>query len=240
MISIAVGGGAGRGGEEQCREQGQEDGPSHRRIHASSPFGAPASARDMPVGPGVVACTRRPPSRAGAPSRRAQRGVGVQAVAARRAARRRRPRGRRARCARAHESAGGGSDGVCGDHGNSLVEGFVDDEPPRLEKVARGNRRYDHNVAARVEVAQIGGRGSERDRARRTSGPSPASTSVPSPARRVGEHVDALLALGPAGEQDLEVAVALGGRRARSRRRRRRSAAPRRPGRAGAWCARRR
>ena len=53
-----------------------------------------------------------------------------------------------------HEAAGGGPDGVGGDHGDSLVEGFVDDEPPRLQEVARGDGRHHHNVAARVEVAQ--------------------------------------------------------------------------------------
>src|SRR3954452_11538063 len=54
-----------------------------------------------------------------------------------------------------HEAACGGSYGIGGDHGNSLVEGFVDDEAPRLEKVARGERRHDYNVAARVEVPEI-------------------------------------------------------------------------------------
>src|SRR5829696_6286109 len=53
-----------------------------------------------------------------------------------------------------HEPAGGGSHGVGCDDGNSLVEGFVDDEAPRLAEVARGDRRYDHNVAAGVEVAE--------------------------------------------------------------------------------------
>ena len=38
-----------------------------------------------------------------------------------------------------HEPARGGSDGVCGDHGNSLVEGFVYDEAPRLQEVTRGD-----------------------------------------------------------------------------------------------------
>ena len=56
-----------------------------------------------------------------------------------------------------HEPSGGGAHGVCGDHWHSLVERFVDDEPPRLEEVARGNRRHHHNVAARVQVAQPGG-----------------------------------------------------------------------------------
>ena len=81
-----------------------------------------------------------------------------------------------------HEPAGGGSDGIGGDHGDSLVEGFVDDEPPRLEEVARGDRRYDHNVAARVEVAQIasGDCALRRDaRACRTSGGPLAATSKP-------------------------------------------------------------
>ncbi len=44
--------GVSRGDEEQYREQGQEDGPSHWPFHASSPhLAAPAafSARDMPV-----------------------------------------------------------------------------------------------------------------------------------------------------------------------------------------------
>ena len=42
----------------------------------------------------------------------------------------------------AHETAGGGAHCVGGDHGDSLVEGFVDDEPPRLEEVTRGERRH--------------------------------------------------------------------------------------------------
>ena len=70
--------------------------------------------------------------RAFSPSRRRSVGVVVQAV----------DRGaQRARVARrddqpgvlvAHEAAGGGPYGVGRDHGDSLVEGFVDDESPRL------------------------------------------------------------------------------------------------------------
>ena len=58
----------------------------------------------------------------------------------------------------ADEPAGDGADGIGGDHGNSLVEGFVDHQPPRLEEVAGGDRRYDHNVASRVVVADFGRR----------------------------------------------------------------------------------
>ena len=91
-----------------------------------------------------------------------------------------------------HEAARGGSYCVCGDHGNSLVEGFVDDEPPRLEKVARGNRRYDHNVAARVEVAQFGRIASPSSSARGRAVHRPLARAF---RRRpsAGEHVDALL-----------------------------------------------
>src|SRR4051794_35132565 len=53
----------------------------------------------------------------------------------------------------ANEAGGGGSDGGCRDHGHALVEGLVDDEPPRLQEGGRGDRRYDHDVRARVEVA---------------------------------------------------------------------------------------
>src|SRR3954453_19852527 len=72
--------------------------------------------------------------------------------------------GERARVARRHDQAGslllddaarGGSYRVRREHGKSLVEGFVDDKPPRLEEVACGYRWYDHNVAARVRVAQF-------------------------------------------------------------------------------------
>jgi hypothetical protein len=42
----------------------------------------------------------------------------------------------------ADETAGGGSYSVGGNHGESLMEGFVDHEPPRLEEVACGERRH--------------------------------------------------------------------------------------------------
>ena len=41
----------------------------------------------------------------------------------------------------ADEPAGDGADGIGGDHGDSLVEGFVDDQAPRLAEVARGDGR---------------------------------------------------------------------------------------------------
>ena len=73
-----------------------------------------------------------------------------------------------------HEAACGGADGVGGDDGDSLVEGFVDDEPPRLEEVARGDRRHHHNVAAGVEVAQPLGRQGAFE-VRRAGGDGPGS-----------------------------------------------------------------
>jgi hypothetical protein len=41
----------------------------------------------------------------------------------------------------ADEPAGDGADGISGDHGNSLVEGFVDHQAPGLAEVAGGDRR---------------------------------------------------------------------------------------------------
>ena len=176
-----------RGDEEQCREQGHEDGPSHRRIHASSPS-RPAIARAIAS---AQACVRVRRDRLRGRSRRAARGAPE-------SSRRRRIAAPSASASpRGHDEPGalvldeptrGGSDGIGGDHGDSLVEGFVDDEPPRLEEVARGDRRYDHNVAARVGVAQfVGASGPSTIAPARSassrSGPSPASTSVPSEAR---------------------------------------------------------
>jgi len=57
------------------------------------------------------------------------------------------------------KAAGSGADRVGRDHWDSLVEGFVGDQAPRLAEVARGDGRYDHNVGARVEVAQRLGTG---------------------------------------------------------------------------------
>src|SRR5689334_16445136 len=96
-----------------------------------------------------------------------------------------------------YQAARGGSYGIGGDHGNSLVEGFVDDEAPRLQEVPGGDRRHHYNVAARVEVPQIRGRPlvGEHERARFVG---------------LAEDVDALLVRGAAGEEDLEVAAAVG------------------------------
>src|SRR3954468_20575985 len=58
----------------------------------------------------------------------------------------------------AHEPAGGGADLCGGDDGESLVHGFVGDEAPRLAEGRRAPRRYDHNVRARQEVADLFGR----------------------------------------------------------------------------------
>ena len=55
----------------------------------------------------------------------------------------------------AHEVAGGGADGIGGDDRQSLVHGFVDDEPPRLAEGSGAQRRYDQNVPAPVEVADL-------------------------------------------------------------------------------------
>ena len=55
----------------------------------------------------------------------------------------------------AEEASGDGPDGVGRDDWQSVVHGFVDDHPPRLAEGPRANRRYDHNVRARVEVADL-------------------------------------------------------------------------------------
>ena len=96
----------------------------------------------------------------------------------------------------ADEPAGGGPDRGGGDHGYSLVEGFVDHQPPRLEEVARGDRRYDDDVRAGVEVAHfLRARGAGRDRAGRDgpgrNGPSPTSSSARSSCRARPEPLQA-------------------------------------------------
>src|SRR3954469_6068375 len=90
--------GAGRGGAQQRREQGQQDGPSHRRIHASSRSRRRARATSRPPRP--AGCTGpRPPAR----RRRGARAAGRRRAggAARRPGHRDRPRARPARFARA-------------------------------------------------------------------------------------------------------------------------------------------
>ena len=74
----------------------------------------------------------------------------------------------------AHEVAGGGADGIGGDDRQSLVHGFVDDEPPRLAEGSGAQRRYDQNVPAPVEVADLrASRGPHETH--RPGGPGPGS-----------------------------------------------------------------
>ncbi len=175
----------------------------------------------MPAAQAVGECARTA-SRALAPSRARRAGSSC----------RRRRAAASARCvAGRHDEAGalvldeaacGGADGVGGDHGDSLVEGFVDDEAPRLQEVARGDRRHHHNVAAGVEVAQrSGGWGPSRcaapaATARARIGPSPTRTSAVDgadrPARgqaRRSTH-DPLFPRQSTGKQSLERSQTLG------------------------------
>ena len=57
--------------------------------------------------------------------------------------------------AAAHQPTGGGADGIGRDHGKSLVHGLVDNQPPRLAKGSRRDRRHDEHVARRVHVAEL-------------------------------------------------------------------------------------
>src|SRR5712692_7436005 len=145
----------GDGGKGGGGETGRP--PSTRAVTVSS-LPAPgrrlqraADARGPRLG-GVGADVR---AALGAPAR-AQAGVVVQA-----------PDG-------AREPAGDGADGIGCDHRQSLVHGFVDDEPPWLAKGTSRNRRYDHNVCAPVEVADLHRRGRPL-KARRPGGPGPGS-----------------------------------------------------------------
>ena len=87
----------------------------------------------------------------------------------------------------AQQPAGDGADGIGCDDRQSLVHGFIDDEPPRLAEGARGNRRYDHNVCAPVEVADLHGRRRPPE-AHRPGGPGPGSL-------RIGAYQDERCAL---------------------------------------------
>ena len=143
-----------------------------------------ASARDIPAAQASW-CTgarpparRRPAGRAAAASSCSRRSAAASAPAS--------PAGTTSPVRLvADEPAGGGADGIGGDHGDSLVEGFVDDEPPRLAEVARGDGRYDHNVGPRIEVAQLDRWRARRPAPRRWRRPGLGSgRRRPEPARR--------------------------------------------------------
>ena len=190
------------------------------RGHASSPPPAAAGAppaRGASRRPGGVGVARGDRVAARGAEPRAQRRVVRAGGAARPASAAASPAGTtRPVSLVADEPAGGGADRGGGDHGHSLVEGFVDHQPPRLEEVARGDRRYDDDVRARVEVAHFRGRQRRRGRSRRRRrpglgagrrrpGPARPPVLVDSSARQArSSTASALLPLQPAGKHHLE------------------------------------